>query len=846
MTPQHDGLLDSVLADLKAEGDQLWAVVSGLDEVGWHTPTAAEGWDVATQVAHLAWTDEVAVLAATDKAAWDAVVLTALENPEAYVDTAAREIASLSPQALLARWGAARDALTITLRGYPQGERMPWFGPPMSPATMGTARFMETWAHGLDVYAGLGIDPETTDRIRHVAHLGVRTRNHSFVTNGLDAPLEEFKVTAHRAVRRVLVVGSGRGAAVGARLGPRLLPARHPAHQPRRHRPGGRGARREPLARHRAVLRRPAGRGETGAMTALVVGNCSGFYGDRLTAMREQLEGGHLDVLTGDYLAELTMLILGKDAMRDASLGYARTFVRQLEDCLGLALERGVRIVSNAGGLNPAGLAERLREVARGIGLDPAIAYVEGDDLRPVAAELGLGEKALTVNAYLGGFGIASALHAGADVVVTGRVTDASLVVGAAIAHHGWSPTAYDELAGATVAGHVLECGCQATGGNFSGFRELVSTGSIAGWQPLGFPIAEIAADGSSVITKHDGTGGAVTVDTVTAQLVYEIQSTRYLGPDVTTRLDTVVLEQAGSDRVAITGTRGEAPPRRLKVCVNELGGFRNSVEFLLTGLDLDAKKEWVRSQLARAWGDRPPQTVIWHESHPGATDSTSWELATSVYRCVVLDPSPDVAGKGLTGPAVEIALASYPGFTLTAPPTPATPYGIYRPAYVDRSAVTHTVVHADGRREVVPDPEVLADEATPEAGLRPSPYPAPEDVRTRRLPLGTFVHARSGDKGGDANLGLWVTHTGDAELYAARFTWLAKVASPVRIRELVPEARDLEIDVFLLPNLGAVNVVIHGLLGDGVAASTRIDPQAKALGEWVRSRLVAIDESLL
>src|SRR4051812_3167089 len=304
-------------------------------------------------------------------------------------------------------------------------------------------------------------------------------------------------------------------------------------------------------------------------MTVLRVGNCSGFYGDRFSAMREQLEGGALDVLTGDYLAELTMLILGKDTMKDPSLGYARTFVRQLEECLGLALEKRVKIVSNAGGLNPAGLAERLREVAKGLGLDPAVAHVEGDDLRP----LGLYDGALTANAYLGGFGIAAALTAGADVVVTGRVTDASLVVGPAVAHHGWTPTSYDELAGAVVAGHIIECGTQATGGNFSGFRELVRNGMDPA-QPLGFPVAEIAADGSTVVTKHDGTGGAVTVDTVTAQLVYGIQSTRYLNPDVTVRLDTIQLSQEAPDRVAISGVRGDAPPEQLKVCVNELGGW--------------------------------------------------------------------------------------------------------------------------------------------------------------------------------------------------------------------------------------------------------------------------------
>ena len=312
----------------------------------------------------------------------------------------------------------------------------------------------------------------------------------------------------------------------------------------------------------------------------LLVGNCSGFYGDRLSAMRELVEGAledgrPVDVITGDYLAELTMLILGKDTMKDPSLGYARTHLRQLEDCLGLALEKGMRIATNAGGLNPTGLAAKVREVASGLGLDVAVAHVEGDDLRPRAAELGL-DGALTANAYLGGFGIARALDAGAQVVVTGRVTDAALVVGAGASHFGWTHADHDALAGAVVAGHVIECGTQATGGNFSGFRQLMQAG-MDPRQPLGFPVAELHADGSSVITKQAGTGGAVTVDTVTAQLVYEIQSTRYLNPDVTTRLDTIRLAQLGPDRVGVSGVVGEAPSSRLKVCVNELGGWRNS-----------------------------------------------------------------------------------------------------------------------------------------------------------------------------------------------------------------------------------------------------------------------------
>jgi hypothetical protein len=425
----------------------------------------------------------------------------------------------------------------------------------------------------------------------------------------------------------------------------------------------------------------------------LRIGNCSGFYGDRQSAMREMLEGSAdgqtLDVLTGDYLAELTMLILGRDRLKDPALGYARTFVRQLEDCLGLALERGVKLVSNAGGLNPSGLAAGVSEIAVAQGLSPSIAYVDGDDVRSVGYP-----GALTANAYLGGLGIAVALAGGADVVVTGRVTDASLVVGAAAWWHGWSATAYDALGGAMVAGHVLECGCQATGGNFSGFRTIEDPG-----QPLGFPLAEVAADGSSVISKHDGTGGVVDVDTVTAQLLYEVQSTEYLGPDVTTHLDTIVLTDDGVDRVRVSGVRGSPPPERLKVGVNELGGHRNAAELVLTGLDIEEKARWVRAQLEPRL---TAASVTWTLGPVPSADADTEEAASTLLRCVVQDPRPEPVGRAFSGAVVELALASYPGFTLTAPPGDGTPYGVYRAEYVDRSAVAHTVHHADGRTEVV------------------------------------------------------------------------------------------------------------------------------------------------
>jgi hypothetical protein len=546
------------------------------------------------------------------------------------------------------------------------------------------------------------------------------------------------------------------------------------------------------------------------------IGNASGFYGDRLSAMREMLTGGPLDYLTGDYLAELTMLILGRDRMKDTGLGYARTFLRQLEDTLDLALENGVRIVTNAGGLNPAGLAAAIRELNPHV----KVAHVEGDDVR------GQGfDGALTANAYLGCWGIVECLNAGADIVVTGRVTDASLVVGPAAAHFGWSRTDFDALAGATVAGHVIECGAQATGGNFAFFTE------VADLTHPGFPIAEIDEHGHAVITKHEGTGGAVTVDTVKAQLLYEIAGPGYLGPDVTSRFDTITLSQQGKDRVAVTGVRGEAPPDTLKVCVNTLDGYRNGMTFVLCGLDIGDKAALARQQLVDAVG---ADGLEWTLARTDHADADTEEAASALLHVTIRTPDPKRA-KAFSRAAVELALGSYPGFTLTSPPGDGTPVGVYQPRYLPQDAVDHVAVLPDGTRRTIPAPEVTAV-APPLLPEEDSPIPGGP---TKNLPLGTIVGARSGDKGGDANLGVWVRDP-------AAYPWLAAELTVNRLRELLPEAKDLDIERHPLPNLAAINFVLHGLLGQGVAASTRFDPQAKALGEWLRSRHVDIPEALL
>ncbi|MFI8353384.1 acyclic terpene utilization AtuA family protein [Streptomyces cyaneofuscatus] len=561
------------------------------------------------------------------------------------------------------------------------------------------------------------------------------------------------------------------------------------------------------------------------APAPLRIGNASGFYGDRFDAVREMLTGGPLDVLTGDYLAELTMLILGRSRLKDPEKGYATTFLRQLEEGLGLAHERGVKIVTNAGGLNPAGLADAVRKLAAKVGVPVTVAHVEGDSL-PVP------DGFLTANAYLGGAGIAACLRAGADIVVTGRVTDAALVTGPAAAHFGWGSDDLDALAGAVVAGHVLECGTQATGGNYAFFGEHDV-------HRPGFPLAEIHPDGSSVITKHDGTGGVVDLGTVTAQLLYETGGARYAGPDVTARLDTVRLTPDGPDRVRIDGVRGEAPPPTLKAGLTRLGGWRNEVVFVLTGLDIEAKARLVKAQFADALergGARPPADIRWELARTDHPDADTEERASALLRLVVRDQDADAVGRAVSGAAVELALGSYPGFHVTAPPGKGAPYGVFEAAHVPAGEVEHTAVLPDGRREIAEPPSLTHELTEVDEPPLPAPYPSGP---TRNAPLGLIAGARSGDKGGDANVGVWVRDD-DA------WRWLAHELTVERLRQLLPETAELTVVRHVLPNLRALNFTVHGLLGEGVAAQARFDPQAKAVGEWLRSRRLPIPVALL
>jgi len=578
------------------------------------------------------------------------------------------------------------------------------------------------------------------------------------------------------------------------------------------------------------------------------IGNSSGFYGDRAAAAREMVEGGPIDVLTGDYLAELTMLILWKAQQKDPSAGYARSVLGQLEQVLGTCLDRGIKIVNNAGGLNPSGLAAQLAALAERLGLHPKIAYVTGDNLLPrldelTAAGLDLAHldtglplaqapgKPVTANAYLGGWGITHALAAGADIVVCPRVTDASLVTGPAAWWHGWDRDDFDALAGSVLAGHVIECGPQACGGNYAFLDEIRDR------RYPGFPIAEVASDGSSVITKHDGTGGLVSVGTVTAQLLYEIAEPAYANPDVLAHFDTVTLTADGPDRVRLSGTRGSPPPPTAKVAMNFLGGYRNTMTLVLTGLDIEEKAAWATDELFGVLGGRAQfgdvDVRLLRFDQP---DASTNEQATAHLRITVKDPDPRKVGRRFSNATMELALGGYAGFHTTTPPSPESAYGVYWPTLVPAAEVAHAVVLPDGTETRVP-PTPSAP-VTPSASPTPA-SPAPADTETTRAPLGRVCGARSGDKGGNANIGVWTRDP-------AAYPWLRDYLTVDRLRTLIPESASLDVRRYELPNLSALNFVVVGLLGEGVAASTRPDPQAKGLGEYLRSRLVDLPSHLL
>ena len=580
------------------------------------------------------------------------------------------------------------------------------------------------------------------------------------------------------------------------------------------------------------------------------IGNCSGYYGDKLSAAKDMVEGGPIDVLTGDYLAELTMTILfNQKLQRGEDKGYVGTFLKQIKDVAETCKKNNIKIVTNAGGLNPSSMANEIINILKEMSIDLKVAYIDGDDLMPRLEQLkDQGEtfvnidkntnldstehNLLTANAYLGAWGIKEALDEGADIVVCPRVTDAAVVIGPAAWKFKWKRTDFDELAGALAAGHIIECGCQATGGNYSFFEEVPSFINV------GYPIAEIESDGSFTITKHPGTGGLVSVGTVTAQLLYEISSPAYINPDVISHFDTLEINQIGPDRVRVSGCRGSNPPGKHKVCINLATGYRNGMDLVLTGLDIEAKAKTITDTLFHSVGGKDQfDEVSVNLYRTDKKNPNSNEEAMATLSISVKSRNPDLVGRLFSAKIIELSLANYPGFFSAGTGKKPGPVISYWPALIDSKHIKE-YVHVDGKTlEIEPTSQLQFEEnyyQKQPVTIEPAPQGEMDEISFGRL-----FGARSGDKGGCANIGVWAKTD-------LAFSFLYNFLSVEKIKELMPDLNKFSIDRYELPNINSLNFYIHGILEDGVSSNNRMDGQAKSLGEYLRSKTISVPKIII
>ena len=580
------------------------------------------------------------------------------------------------------------------------------------------------------------------------------------------------------------------------------------------------------------------------------IANCSGFYGDKLSAAKELVDGGPIDVLTGDYLAELTMAILySQKLQRGEDKGYVGTFLKQIKEVAKSCKEKKIKIISNAGGLNPKSMASEIKRILDEQSIDMKVAYIDGDDLLPRMEDLSKegevfrnidkniplkdsGFSTLTANAYLGAWGIKEALDNGADIVVCPRVTDAAVVIGPAAWKFNWDRNNYDALAGALAAGHIIECGCQATGGNYAFFKEVSS------FDNMGYPIAEILEDGSFYVTKHPGTGGLVSKGTVTAQLLYEISSPAYKNPDVIAHFDTLKIEDIEKDKVYISGCRGSSPPKDHKVCINLAGGFRNGMEVMLTGLDIEAKAKVFEDALFNSVGGKDQFDEVSIQLHrtdkenPVSNEESMASLVISVKSM-----NADLVGRLFSAKIIELALANIPGFFAQGGVKSSGPVIVYWPALIDSKHIKEKVYIEDKEIEIIPTSQMNFEDIYYQRD--PIEIEEIEIKDEESIYFGDLYGTRSGDKGGCANIGVWAKNS-------KSFAFLSKYLSEEKLKELLPDLKGFKIERFELANINSLNFYIHGILEDGVSSNNRKDGQAKSLGEYLRAKIIKVPKEIL
>ena len=586
-----------------------------------------------------------------------------------------------------------------------------------------------------------------------------------------------------------------------------------------------------------------------GSDSAIRIAAFAGFYGDRPDAFDEAISTAP-DVLIGDYLAELTMLVLQKVRARGGP-GYAAGFLKDLSGHLGTIADRGMKVVTNAGGLDPLGCAEAVRALCAKLGVELRVAAVTGDDLigriehfrsderqafdhletgAPLSVDI---SEVLTANAYLGAWPIAAALHAGADIVICPRVTDASLTIGPAAWRHGWGCEEWDKLAGALLAGHLIECSTQVSGGNYAFFEEVDRS------RIPGMPYVDIDPDGTFSVGKAPDTGGAVTIDTVKAQLLYEVGGRYYHNPDVILDLQSVELEQR-IDGVRLSRMRGLPPTSRLKVSLCYDAGWRNTMTLGLTGLKIVEKAEWVE----KIFDDRVAPRGSFDDVDisvigPAASGGGSYQSNTALMIISVADKDQSkVSRERFSNRILSSVFAALPGCYFTSPPQKERQIAVQWPCLFDKHLVT-PFLHIDGQSRAIawsPTADAPLDAGDGMPTIPAASFPALDGNNS--IPLGALFGTRSGDKGGTANLRVWARDE-------RSWSWLHDWLTVDRLRELLPETRDLAIARHVFPNLLAMNFMIYRFLGDGVAACLRPDAQAKALGEYLAARPIPVPSSL-
>ncbi|KAE8359641.1 hypothetical protein BDV27DRAFT_149400 [Aspergillus caelatus] len=594
----------------------------------------------------------------------------------------------------------------------------------------------------------------------------------------------------------------------------------------------------------------------------LRIGNVSGATGDHPKAMLRMAQHGNVDVIVGDWLSEMNIAWNAITKSQNPDLGYEPGFLAQLSDCLDIIVAKNIKVVANAGALNTSSLMQKVCVLCKERGHSQIIvASVLGDNISaPIQrkepgfqdlhhldhVEWKLKDWPLEPHcavAYIGAWGIVEALNAGADIVICGRVTDASPVIGAAAWWYRWERDAWDELAGALVSAHLIECGPYVTGANFSGFKPLLPS-----LVDLSFPIAEIDPDGSCIITKCEAYGGAVTKFNTIAQLLYELQGELYLNPDVAADLRNVSVDEVGLDRVRVYGTIGQPPPPTTKAMIAAPGGHQAEAIFYINGLDVNEKAEMLRNQLDHALrGNNFCKLSIELYGSP-AINPSSQQAGTVFLRVFAQARSmEDISAERFKTLIYALRMQSYPGYhmNLDFRMMDAKPFMEIFPALIPQNLIHHRIVLSNGLEQDAP----CAPNTRTYPIQRPSygtkiPIPLTQFGATQAAPLGSIVHARSGDKGDNFNVGFFVRNSDE-------YPWLQSFLTVDRFKELLGDdwpKRDNEprVERCEFTNLLAVHFRVLDFLDGGIASSSRIDGLGKGIGEYLRSRVVEVPKKFL